>query len=361
MPVKKVPLQSTFGVSLKYGLFVHYSLFLIIVCIFLGFGSWLLLWTDGYAQFGTITKNYYYASGRILLILASLLSIIAFSFGCCVINSELSPFILIQISVIFVLLGMFLGTTVCGFQTITELRRTLPHRLAVAITKYYGINLDRPRNRELTNTIDFIQVYFECCGVAGKRDSNGSWYLYRQKSSWYYLSQKDGSRESAPYVPDSCCVFRSQDKSFTSYEESRANYDTIVDRAACVGEKSVSVSGTTAPSASDPAQVDNSNKYIHEDGCLTVAYVSYKYYALLVAGLGLVGVVFCIIGLTLNCLLLWCIEYEQYVRMIGKEKDAMQIQSSTDFHAISMNTESEISDSVRTLPDQLKYTEQTRL
>ncbi|KAA0189695.1 hypothetical protein FBUS_03784 [Fasciolopsis buskii] len=360
MAVRKVPVQSAFGISLKYGLLVHHSLFLIIACVFLGFGSWLLLWTDGYAQWGIITQTYYYASGRVLLMLASLLSIFAFTFGCCALNSELPSLILTQISVIFVLLGIFLGTTVCGFQTVVELRRTLPHRFAVAVTKYYGINLDRPRNQELTNAIDSIQIYFECCGVAGTRDSNGSWFMYRSKSSWYYLSRKTNSIEAPPYVPDSCCVFRSQDKSFTSYEESRTSYDTIVDRTACVGEKSASVSGTTAPSSPNPAKVDNSNKYIHEKGCITMAYVSYKYYALLVAGLGLVGVVFCIIGLILNCLLLWCIEYEQCIRLLN-EQEPTYTRSLTDFHSINKETKSSVIALTKISPDQSQYAYQTRL
>ncbi|CAH8480580.1 unnamed protein product [Dicrocoelium dendriticum] len=313
------PVQTATVISLKYCLVIHQCALMVLACIFIGFSSWLLLWTDEYTLLETVTQTYYYSAGRLLLLVASLCSALLALFGCCIVNLEASASMLTHSICSILLTSMFLGTAACGFNILRELRFVLPKKLHFAMTRYYGINSIIGRNRELTRAIDDIQFNFKCCGIAGDRTSSSSWFIYREQSTWYYLSNmKNSSVELPPFVPDSCCVYEGALNNFQTYEAILNNFGKILNREVCVGLKSLFRNDVLAPIASDPASVTRPNKYLHETGCLTLVYPIYKHYATLLGGLGLGGAVLAIIGLAISCLLLWHIEHERLLQISEK-------------------------------------------
>ncbi|KAF7258469.1 hypothetical protein EG68_04501 [Paragonimus skrjabini miyazakii] len=275
----------------------------------------MLLWANEYALFEYITQTSYYTSGRILLLTTSLLAASSALFGCCIINTESSKLLLTHTVLITFLLAMSFGTTVCGFYLLNEVRFDLHKSLTTGITKYYGINQFVERNIQLTHVIDEIQLTFRCCGVSGERNSETSWYMYRNQSSWYYIKNENVTTDSPPFVPESCCAYDSEWNNLRALEEAKTNFGNILDREACVGLKKLSSNEIIAPRAVMPRNVTRTNRYLHERGCLTVVYSDFKHYALLLAGFGLGGCIFMLIGFVLSSLLLWRIEYEQFLRI----------------------------------------------
>ena len=71
-----------------------------------------------------------------------------------------------------------------------------------AIVTQYRVDVEIDKNnRFVTNTIDYIQENYECCGAYGNVTSEYSWAIYKTKSLWY-----TSKNDKFPMVPESCCV-----------------------------------------------------------------------------------------------------------------------------------------------------------
>ncbi|VDN10392.1 unnamed protein product [Dibothriocephalus latus] len=262
----------------------HSTLLLILSSGLVGYGSWILVWANDLKTFDVILNYYYLSYAPPLMVACGLLCFILVVVGCCSVCVE----------DVHLLLSLYSG---------------LDDAMFVAITKYYGINQDIERNRELTTAVDNLQLQLGCCGVQGERNSSLSWFLYQHSSAWYRVRHKFDY--GPPFVPNSCCVTKGQVGGILRREAARANFDEIVNRNVCVGLAPVPFASRaifTAPTASRPRFITQDNIYLNQQGCLTVASERLYRYTSVLVGLGFAGSVYLAIGVVLGFVMLYELE-----------------------------------------------------
>ncbi|KAK4471363.1 hypothetical protein MN116_004797 [Schistosoma mekongi] len=332
-------IRTSLSVYLKNTLVAHQILYLLLMAILVGLSCWLLLWTTRFNGFETIMKTYYFSSGKLILLLSSILGAGVAVFGYCIFNVSSPILLLTHIICNFILILAFLSVSVCGFLLLLQLDFEFANKFTSTITKYYGINLSLRRNLDLTVTVDEIQSKFKCCGTYGERSSNYSWFLYRGSSTWFYVTQKLDSKSTVQYVPESCCVLKDQNLRFNNFLELQSKNDVFLDREICIGYKSLTTRDDTAPRIDNPAYTARSNTYLYEKGCVTVVKQEYQQYAIMLAASGTTALVLSIFGFIISWVLLFHIEYQQCIRLSAKwsvSVSTANIQSSVQDNIIIM-------------------------
>ncbi|CAH8499736.1 unnamed protein product [Schistosoma turkestanicum] len=256
--------QTSLGVWLKNTLLSHQIIFLLLMGILVGLACWLLIWTVQFSEFETVTKSYYFSSGKLILLISSILGAAVAVFGYCIFNVDSPTLLLTHIICEFILISAFLSITVCGSLLLLELDNEMPHKFTSAIAKYYGINMSFRRNRDITAALNEIQFKFKCCGANGEKSSNYSWFIYKGTSTWFYVTQQLGKKSMVQYVPESCCVLKSQNLQFNSFSELQSQSDVFLDREICVGYKPLATRDDIAPRIDNPAYTTRSNTYLYE-------------------------------------------------------------------------------------------------
>ncbi|KAH8875971.1 hypothetical protein EWB00_003991 [Schistosoma japonicum] len=336
-------IQTSLSVYLKNTLVAHQILYLLLMAILVGLACWLLIWTVQFNEFETIMKTYYFSSGKLILLLSSIVGAGVAVFGYCIFNVSSPILLLTHIICNFILISAFLSVSVCGFLLLLQLDFDFANKFTLAITKYYGINLSLRRNVGLTTAVDEIQSKFECCGTFGEKSSNYSWFLYKGSSTWFYVTQKLDSKSVVQYVPDSCCVLKDRNLRFNNFLELQMKNDVFLDRETCIGYKSLATRDDTAPRIDNPAYITRSNTYLYEKGCVSVVKQEYQKYALMLAASGTTALVLSIVGFIISSVLLFHIEYQQFIRL------------STEWSASvsTANIQSSVQDNINIIPKHL--------
>ncbi|XP_025108061.1 tetraspanin-11-like [Pomacea canaliculata] len=104
-------------------------------------------------------------------------------------------------SFFFLLLLMLIGFLVGGiliYAYRNQIGDYVMKELYTSLNSSYG----RADRKEVTETWDFMQKVFSCCGVYGDVNSSTSWAFYR--TTLWFLNQTETSMKK--YVPDSCCL-----------------------------------------------------------------------------------------------------------------------------------------------------------
>ncbi|CAI2728079.1 unnamed protein product [Schistosoma spindalis] len=232
--------------------------------ILVGLSCWLLIWTSRFSDFEIIMKSYYFSSGKLILLISSIVGAGVAVFGYCIFNVDSPTLLLIHIISNFILILAFLSVSVCGFLLLLELDIELPGKFTSAITKYYGVNMSLRRNKDLTAALNEIQFKFKCCGTHGEKSSNYSWFIYRKSSTWFHVTQELGLKSTVQYVPESCCVLKSQNIQFNSFSEIQSQSGVFLDRELCIGYKSLTTRDDIAPRIDNPLYTTRSNTYLYE-------------------------------------------------------------------------------------------------
>ncbi|RTG82501.1 uncharacterized protein DC041_0010694 [Schistosoma bovis] len=292
------PVQTSISVWLKNSLLTHQIIFLLLMGILVGLSCWLLIWTSRFSDFEIIMKSYYFSSGKLVLLISSIFGAGVAVFGYCIFNVD-SPTLLLILDI------------------------ELPGKFTSAITKYYGINMSVRRNKDLTAALNEIQFKFKCCGTHGEKSSNYSWFIYRGSSTWFYITQELG----------------------------RSNYKSqsgvFLDRELCIGYKSLTTRDDIAPRIDNPLYTTRSNTYLYEKGCVTVVRQEYQQYSIMLAASGTTALVLSIVGFILSLVLLFHIEYQQFVR----------ISTDWNINTSTINIQSSIQDNISTTSKQLSENE----
>ncbi|KAH8875976.1 hypothetical protein KSF78_0004818 [Schistosoma japonicum] len=315
-------IQTSLSVYLKNTLVAHQILYLLLMAILVGLACWLLIWTVQFNEFETIMKTYYFSSGKLILLLSSIVGAGVAVFGYCIFNVSSPILLLTHIICNFILISAFLSVSVCGFLLLLQLDFDFANKFTLAITKYYGINLSLRRNVGLTTAVDEIQSKFECCGTFG---------------------EKSNSKSVVQYVPDSCCVLKDRNLRFNNFLELQMKNDVFLDRETCIGYKSLATRDDTAPRIDNPAYITRSNTYLYEKGCVSVVKQEYQKYALMLAASGTTALVLSIVGFIISSVLLFHIEYQQFIRL------------STEWSASvsTANIQSSVQDNINIIPKHL--------
>ncbi|CAH8551730.1 unnamed protein product [Schistosoma bovis] len=341
------PVQTSISVWLKNSLLTHQIIFLLLMGILVGLSCWLLIWTSRFSDFEIIMKSYYFSSGKLVLLISSIFGAGVAVFGYCIFNVDSPTLLLIHIISNFILIWAFLSVSVCGFLLLLELDIELPDKFTSVITKYYGINMSIRRNKDLTAALNEIQFKFKCCGTHGEKSSNYSWFIYRGSSTWFYITQELGLKSTVQYVPESCCVLKSHNLQFNSFSEIQSQSGVFLDRELCIGYKSLTTRDDIAPRIDNPLYTTRSNTYLYEKGCVTVVRQEYQQYSIMLAASGTTALVLSIVGFILSLVLLFHIEYQQFVR----------ISTDWNINTSTINIQSSIQDNISTTSKQLSENE----
>ncbi|CAH8551712.1 unnamed protein product [Schistosoma curassoni] len=325
------PVQTSISVWLKNSLLTHQIIFLILMGILVGLSCWLLIWTSRFSDFEIIMKSYYFSSGKLVLLISSIFGAGVAVFGYCIFNVDSPTLLLIHIISNFILIWAFLSVSVCGFSLLLELDIELPGKFTSAITKYYGINMSIRRNKDLTAALNEIQFKFKCCGTHGEKSSNYSWFIYRGSSTWFYITQELGLKSTVQYVP----------------EKIQSQSGVFLNRELCIGYKSLTTRDDIAPRIDNPLYTTRSNTYLYEKGCVTVVRQEYQQYSITLAASGTTALVLSIVGFILSLVLLFHIEYQQFVR----------ISTDWNINTSTINIQSSIQDNISTTSKQLSENE----
>ncbi|CAI2728081.1 unnamed protein product [Schistosoma spindalis] len=301
------PVQTSLSVWLKNSLLTHQIIFLLLMGILVGLSCWLLIWTSRFSDFEIIMKSYYFSSGKLILLISSIVGAGVAVFGYCIFNVDSPTLLLIHIISNFILILAFLSVSVCGFLLLLELDIELPGKFTSAITKYYGVNMSLRRNKDLTAALNEIQFKFKCCGTHGEKSSNYSWFIYRKSSTWFHVTQELGLKSTVQYVPESCCVLKSQNIQFNSFSEIQSQSGVFLDRELCIGYKSLTTRDDIAPRIDNPLYTTRSNTYLYEKGCVTVVRQEYQQYSIMLAAS----------GTTALALSVSCFRYNSKIRFIS--------------------------------------------
>ncbi|OWF49670.1 tetraspanin-15-like [Mizuhopecten yessoensis] len=163
----------------------------------------------------------------------------------------------------FLSIMLFVGG-VLGYIFIAELEDTVERNFENSIKKYYGVNLNVGKNRDITSAWDNVQSTFGCCGAYGNINSTTSWAIYKKHSFWYLDGIANGSM-----VPASCCGEGDLFKCM-----GRANATASPDAPPYVGPPSPNV-GSVGYSLYTEGCYDKLHSYLVQNGILigTVAIV----------------------------------------------------------------------------------------
>ncbi|KAL8594711.1 hypothetical protein ACOMHN_051657 [Nucella lapillus] len=234
------------GNFLKYSMFLFNAVILIAGCGLLGFGVYIRTGESRVSQVSSVLSSSLYSSLSHLLIASGGLVILLSFLGCCGAIKEVrcmlgTFFILILLMLIGLLISGILAYAYRG-----QIGDHMLRELYKSLNTTYGMT----GQETVTESWDFLQRVFHCCGVEGGVNSSTSWAFYRN-TLWYH-NQTDAFRE---YVPDSCCRSQMNDN-----------------RTRCVG---IAVgSARFIPVHLPPVYPGMENGQLHTEGCYS-AFISF--------------------------------------------------------------------------------------
>ncbi|VDO76175.1 unnamed protein product [Schistosoma mattheei] len=154
-------------------------------------------------------------------------------------------------------------------------------------------------------------------------------------------------KSTVQYVPESCCVLKSHNLQFNSFSEIQSQSGVFLDRELCIGYKSLTTRDDIAPRIDNPLYTTRSNTYLYEKGCVTVVRQEYQQYSIMLAASGTTALALSIVGFILSLVLLFHIEYQQFVR----------ISTDWNINTSTINIQSSIQDNISTTSKQLSENE----
>ncbi|XP_003728549.2 tetraspanin-11 [Strongylocentrotus purpuratus] len=186
--------------------------------ILMALGIWVLVDSDSKHLTAILTDNLHHTAAYILLIAGVFVMIVSI-FGFCGAKMEnkcclgMYVFFLVIIFIIELAAGCIALYFYVKTDVVKDLNRTL--------TNNYGG--EDGGDVAITNSWDFIQSSFECCGVMGNASSAVTLY---EKSTWY-KNQTDSPKN---IVPASCCM--DQD-SLAACQQATSNYAMYIYKQGC--------------------------------------------------------------------------------------------------------------------------------
>lgn len=186
------------GNVIKYLLFATNFLIMLMGCIVLGFGIYVLAAGQDIAKLikeGEGEAITLYSSAAILLIILSLFIIVVTFFGCCGALKEHKCMLGTYFAIVLVFFIIFIIAAIIGY---TQSEDKMQKPLEKAITSYGWDN-----KTKITDAWDYVQESFKCCGANSLNDwQNNDLRKGTGRSGKYYGKKNDSTVE---LVPESCC------------------------------------------------------------------------------------------------------------------------------------------------------------
>ncbi|XP_076448599.1 CD151 antigen-like isoform X2 [Babylonia areolata] len=184
------------GNFLKYSMFLFNAVILIAGCGLLGFGVYIRTGDSRVSQVSSILSgDLYYTLSHLLIASGGVVILLSF-LGCCGAIKEVRCMLgTFFILILLLLLGLMV-TGVLAYAYRDQIGEHVLRELYRSLNTTYGLT----GHKSVTESWDFLQKVFGCCGVEGGVNSSTSWAFYRN-TVWFH-NQTDAYRE---FVPDSCC------------------------------------------------------------------------------------------------------------------------------------------------------------
>jgi len=186
------------GNIIKYLLFATNFLIMLMGCIVLGFGIYVLAAGQDIAKLikeGEGEAITLYSSAAILLIILSLFIIVVTFFGCCGALKEHKCMLGTYFAIVLVFFIIFIIAAIIGY---TQSEDKMQKPLENAIKSYGWKN-----KTKITDAWDYVQESFKCCGANDWNDwQETNLRKGVDRGGKYYGKNNDSTVEQ---VPESCC------------------------------------------------------------------------------------------------------------------------------------------------------------
>ncbi|XP_053978006.1 CD151 antigen-like [Hylaeus anthracinus] len=194
-------------------------------------------------------------------------------FGCCFVLRK-NQCILAYMCMLVALIVTELITAIVGGVMTFQILSGLEERLISKLADDYG---HEPNSDPFSQSLDFAQYKFNCCGIHGYGDYNGT--------AWWRDGQISGTRRQ---VPLTCCVLKNTEKTNTGSPMS------FVSR---VFHKINTEEPWLHPKPKDEAACQVEDKeghdgYRHKEGCLgkITSWLQSESFTLVILGMGMAGI-----------------------------------------------------------------------
>lgn len=203
------------GNVIKYLLFATNFLILLMGCIVLGFGIYVLAAGKDLAELikdGQGEAISLYSSAAIILIILSLFVIIVTFFGCCGALKENKCMLGTYFAIVLAFFIIFIVAAIIGY---TQSEDKMEEPLKKAMAHY-----SHPNKTKIKDAWDYVQEGFKCCG-------HGGWEDYSKTE--FEMNALTDERKKALFgiaeakVPKSCCKKQEKEEDITECQKNPDN------------------------------------------------------------------------------------------------------------------------------------------